>query len=513
MSELYSRQTAKRGLRQTLLLRPVSQVLTAASLILLVRALPEEDYGIYALLLSVLAFAGLVLSLGIANMVQRFVPEYARRGEYTRVKRLAASSLLLRFLSIAGLLLVLFVFRDPLIRLYDLQGYEYLFLPLVPVVLAHFQCRILMQILPALMFQGAALYGQVALAGIKCLGYLAMLWSGAGLTVVLWIDLGAYAVMLLILAWSYQRRVHPLSGGPETLGAAERKRLFRYAAFYNFNDIGVLGLGRDIDNLFLGALTNPVAVGAYALAGKLTEVLLRFNPMHFFYTVIQPLFFTLDIEADRARLQTLFGIMLKAGFLVMIPLWSGIAAGIEPIIRVVLAGKFEEFAWVVTTVMGFKVLSMGVARPSSLVAQLNERSDIVFYSKIFSFLNLGLNLVVIPLYGLLGVVLATGLCTLAKDLFVWWFVRDLARPRHLGYFTAVTLGLWGSYILIGRLLQGVLTSDIAILAILTVLGLIWSLAYLRLALRTPEEMAEIQTLTGGNRRVLRLMGIRKGTPS
>lgn len=509
MSELYSRETAKRGLRQTLLLRPVSQVLTAAALVMLVRTLPEHDFGIYSLLLSVLAFAGMILSLGLANMVQRFIPEYAKKGEYTRAKRVAVTSLVIRFLSIALMIFVGYLFREPLIQLYSLQGYEYLFLPLALVVLSHFQCRVLTSILPAFMFQGASLHGQIAMAAAKCIGYGVMIWAGLGLHVVLWIDLAAYLLMQGILALSYHIHVRPLSGGPDTLGPDERKRLVRYAAFYNFNDVGVLGLGRDIDNLFLGALTNPVAVGAYAFASKFTDIVLRVNPMQFFYTVIQPLFFTLDLEKDRDRLQTLFGIMLKVGFLAMVPLWAGVAAGMEPVLRIVFGGKFVDFAWVVMMVMGFRVLSIGVARPSSLVAQLNERADIVLYSKIFSFLNLGLNVILIPLFGLIGVILATGLCTLAKDLFVWWFVRDIARPRHLGYFLAVTVGLWGSYIVIGRLLQGILSSDLAVLGILVALGMVWSFAYLRLALRTDEELAEIRQMTGGNRRVLKLMGIKK----
>ena len=450
MTQLYTRETAKRGLRQTLMLRPISQVLTALSLVLIVRLLPESDFGLYSLMLSVLAFIGMVLSLGISNMVQRFVPEYAKRHEFFRARRIVAAAVWMRLISIAVLAVLGLVFLEPLTRTYGLEGHEYLFLPLLLVTLSHFQCRILMQALPGFMFQGASLYGQIALAAGKCLGYAAMMALGWGLPTVLWVDLTAYLVMLAILGGSYLRHVGPLQGGPRELGPTERKRVVRYAAFYNFNDVGVLGLGRDIDNLFLGALTNPLAVGAYAFAGKFADIVLRVNPMQFFYTVIQPMFFTLDVTEDRERLRTLFGIMLKTGVLAMVPLWAGVTAGVEPMLRLVFGGKFLDFAWVVIAVMGFRVLSVAVARPSSLVAQLNERADIVLYSKAFSFLNFALNLVLIPLFGLAGVVVATGICTLAKDLFVWWFVRDIARPRHLGYFTLVTVGIWGSYIALGR---------------------------------------------------------------
>ncbi|MGI3167300.1 lipopolysaccharide biosynthesis protein [Pseudooceanicola sp. 200-1SW] len=509
MSNLYTRDTAKRGMRQTLMMRPISQVLTGVSLVLIVNLLPEHDYGIYALFLSVLAFIGMILSLGISSMVQRFVPEYAKSGEYTRAKRVAITAMLLRAGSILLLAGGALFFLEPLTRMYDLQGYEHLYLPLLLVVLTHFQCRVLLQVLPGFMFQGYSLVGQIALSGGKVLGYLVMMQAGLGLSVVLWVDLAAYLLMLALLGTSYLRHVRPLQGGPATLGGTERKRIFRYAAFYNFNDVGVLGLGRDIDNLFLGAMTDPVAVGAYAFAGKFADIVLRVNPMQFFYTVIQPMFFTLDTSTQKEQINTLFGIMFKSSFLVLVPLWAGTAAGIEPLLRVVFSGKFLEFAWVVVAVMGITVATGIIGRPVGLVAQLRERADIVLYSKIFSFLNFALNLVLIPLFGLAGVVVATGVCTLAKDLFVWWFVRDIARPRHLGYFTLVTLGIWGSYIALGRGLQQLLGSDLLVLLALVLLGLPCALAYLRLALRTPEERAEIEALTGGNRRILKLMGMHR----
>lgn len=506
MSDRYTRNFISKGLQATLYLRPFSQLFSALAFVVLVRFLSEEEFGVYSLFLSSLAVIGLIFSLGIANTIQRFVPEYGKLQHYTRLKRVIHGGMLIRLASTLIIISLSYIFQSSIVELFNIQAHTALILPLALIVLSHFQARILLVALPGLMLQTATLLSQVFFALFKILGYLTFAHFELPFEAVLWIDLGAYLIMLLVLTWSYVKSVLPLTGGPSQLGTAERRRVQRYAMFYNFNDIGLMALGRDVDNLFLGALVNPFAVGAYSFATKLTDILMRLNPVAYFYTVIQPVFFTLDPAVDQKKINTIFSILLKLGYLIVIPILVGTTLALESIIHLVFAGRFEGYTLMIVTVLGFSAFAT-MGRPIGLVAQLCERADIVLYSKVFSGLNLLLNVVLAPIYGVWGIVFATGFSILMKDLFVWWFVREFANPKQLVWFALYSILMWGSFVLLASAISLYVTSHVAYLVVLICIGPLWAIVYLRFAFRNAQEIEILQQAVHGRVKIAKLLGI------
>ncbi len=51
----------------------------------------------------------------------------------------------------------------------------------------------------------------------------------------------------------------------------EKRRLFRYGLFNNFNDAGTLMLTTRTDNFFIAAIIDPVAVGVYSFYSRLNR--------------------------------------------------------------------------------------------------------------------------------------------------------------------------------------------------------------------------------------------------
>lgn len=479
MTTHYSRKNAAKAARAQFFLRPVSQVLTFASFAVLVRLLPEREFGIYSLLLSSLAMFSSLLSLGLGNMVQRYVPEYAKAGEFTRAKRLAHAAMILRQMSILTILAITAIFIPTIIRTYALAGYEYLFIPLVFILMAQFQSRMLTMVLQGLLYQKAALWGQVAFALVKMAAYATIWLAGGGLAAVMWAELGANLVMLAILTINYRHRVIPLSGGPSALGKEERKRVAKYALFYNFNDVGVFGLGRDIDNFFLGAMVSPLAVGAYSFAGKLTDFMMRIAPVSFFYSVVQPMFFTLDRENEKEKASILFSVLVKMNFVFIIPFWAIASAIMEPMVRVFFGGKFEEYSTVVIAVMGLQALS-AISNPIGLVAQLHEKAHAVLLSKITSLLNLVLNFMLVPHFGIWGVVWATGICTTLRDIIVWMSVREYAPIFDWFRYSFGTIAIWSCFIFgIRAITTKFIGNDIIAILIGGSVGALVAILYLR----------------------------------
>ena len=86
----------------------------------------------------------------------------------------------------------------------------------------------------------------------------------------------------------------------------------RYGLFNNFNDAGTLFLDSRIDNFFIAAFMNSVAVGIYSFYMRLNEMAINVLPGRLFDNIIQPMFFAVKpAEADE-RLPQYFTFLVNA---------------------------------------------------------------------------------------------------------------------------------------------------------------------------------------------------------
>lgn len=85
--------------KYTVVFRVLSQATSLVVTVLLVRALSEHDYGIYNLFYSVICLLGMVASFGLANTLQRYIPEYYSKGEFRIANNLYRIASIIRLLS------------------------------------------------------------------------------------------------------------------------------------------------------------------------------------------------------------------------------------------------------------------------------------------------------------------------------------------------------------------------------------------------------------------------------
>jgi O-antigen/teichoic acid export membrane protein len=422
--------------------RAISQVAGALTFVLLVRIMTEHNYGIYQLFYCIPAVMGAVLSLGIANALQRFLPEYFSRKDFAVARHLIRWSLRLRLLTTTLFLSLCLLFWEQIGQLFDVAELRSYFLIFAPIVLTHFQCRILTLALSANLMQqwSSGLFATFAL--VKLAGYFTATYVGVSLQIILIVDLIAYSLWYAGLRIVYYTRI-PRSGDATKVrfSKEERRRVVRYAAFYNFNDVGVVALKSTADLLFIAAFMTPVAVGAYAFCTGLNTMMQRLTPIVYFKSVIQPLVFTLDYKKQENRAREYFTFLLKINYLVQFPIFVFVAAVPAEIISVIFAGKFIEYKYLLVAAFGFPAM-YGFQLPVMMMAQLTERAGIILASKVFAAYNVAAAIVLIPIIGAYGAIVATGTAQLFKSLFVWFFVKDVATFRGTGMFFFTQIALW-----------------------------------------------------------------------
>ena len=193
MSQIYSKQRARNAVFHTLMLRPPGQIATVVGYVLLVRLLSEADYGIYNLFYALLPLLAAGASFGLEHTLRRYQPEYLKSGEHGLADLLVRRIGLLRLVSTAAALTLLYLFWPNLAPIFKIEDYRSLFLLFAVLALTHFQCSILTVALSSHLLQKHSMGMQAVVSLLKTGGYaIAGYGFGLSLWTVFWIDLAMF---------------------------------------------------------------------------------------------------------------------------------------------------------------------------------------------------------------------------------------------------------------------------------------------------------------------------------
>ncbi len=503
---IYSRERAFKAAKLTVYLKSVAQLLGILVTILLVKILTEEEYGVYTTFLASITVIGSVLSLGIGNTLQRFIPKYVKQQEFILTKKIIKVAFWSRLISLFFLCCVGYSFRNELTSWMNVSNHVALTLPFTFIILLHFQTRLLSTVLSACMFQGVNQTAQITLVFTKIVLYGYLSFNNYELIAIFIADIVAYSLMLLVVVIGYFRFIKPLNGGREYFEKDEKKGIIKYAAYNNLNDVGLISLGRDIDVLFLASMIDVISAGAYAFANRIGHILRQVSPVSYFINIIRPLFFTLDVNKDKEKISFYFNLLLKMNYFFELPMICCLYLFYPYIIELFFDGKYAEYQLLVTLVF-IIVCSSSFGIYVGLLAQLKERADIIFYSKFFAIVNILGNLVFIPILGVYGAIISTLLSILAKDIFVYYFIREDADIKSFIYFLSMSIVYWSTVALIGDFISGCLMEHALTFFAQGILCLIFYFVFMRFSIFSKSEKEFLIDVSRNKKNRLKLIGI------
>jgi O-antigen/teichoic acid export membrane protein len=442
------------------------------------------------------------------DTLRRYQPEYLRKGENRLAHWLTHRIGQLRLVTTSLFLLCVFVFWNQIAPLFKIADYREHFMLFGVLMLSHFQCQLLGMALSAHLLQKYSVGATAVFSIAKLLGYgiAVAVWNLDLWTAVL-VDVGAYGVFFVALKVAYLRKADRRRGTTSRFAPQEAKRLIRYATFYSFNDAGTLTLDTRKDNFLLAAFLDTTSVGAYSFANRFNDMIGRVSPTTLLDSVIQPLFVSLDYKRDEQRVRRYFSLIMTLSLLARLPIFVFTAIYHREIVEVVFDGRFREYSYLLALVAMFS-LGMVISTPVTLVAQLEEKAQFILASKIFGVLGIAASVILIPFVGVVGAVVASGTAILAKNLFIWWFVRDLARWTNAWRFVTSATVIWILFAIVATQ-ERVWLADYPALALAVGLALwaVFLLVQIRGAL-APEHRTIVGDLfSGPERRVLRWLGI------
>jgi O-antigen/teichoic acid export membrane protein len=412
----------------TMASRAGRMLLGLATSALVVRELGGHDYGVLSLLRSILMFVVLLAGVGTGQALLKFLPalrvERSPRAAQHLVRGVFATHALV-WLSLLG---GAFVWRSSVERVFHVDGVGFYVLVAVALALFEVVFTVATQVLNA-SFDAARLSvaGLVSHA-VYAVGLLLAFVNGWGIVGVLAAAAAGNAVACAMV-WGRVRAATSFAGddGAEAIAGLEppstvtRGRVLRYSL--PFAAIGILNVvvWRQSETLLLAHFRSPEETGYFDLAYRLPQMVLEFVP-----GTVWPLVMAGMSEAftrDRASLCRGIRTYYRMLFALCAPICvAGVVAG-GRCVEVLYGAPMLPAA--VPTQLFFAIFTVSFfSTPLSMALYVLEKTHVNLLIYAFlAVLNVGLDLVLIPKYGVYGAMVPVAIAILLQPLLYYFAVR------------------------------------------------------------------------------------------
>lgn len=381
----------------------VAAVSTMLVLFLIVRELSVAEFAAYTSLHALALIIGLVSSLGIPQLLHRFLPELRTHHNNVSMYRLLVGGISARAAAYAALAGLLLLALEPLASVFKLEQWLAL-LPLYFLVgLLRVNATFIAQALESLLWQRDAQYSLAATALTKLLATAYVVVTGE-LTLMLfvWIECAAEAVaivMLLLFMLARWRADPDRAHGNTQVLRDDAGRYLRFGYWCYLQNVTSIFFGSAPNRLFVAYFMSAEFIAVFGVVDRLIDFAKRYEPLHMFVGLVRPVLMSrYSRNNDFPALVRLANLVLFANFaLLLAPLAALVVTG-DAFLGWMTEGKFGDITWLV---IGFYVVL--------LFGSLNNLVDMlvkaVEHNRVYMVTNLLLSgslLLAIPLIDRLG---------------------------------------------------------------------------------------------------------------
>lgn len=427
----------------TLIPRVAQMAVSLLTSILIVRSLGQFDYGTLSVLRSLLIFAVVVLGLGLGQAINRFIPELRVTDRRHEGRGLLYRCLLLQSALWVVACLVLLLLRGSLQTRYPTYGDLLVlgvFLSLAEVAAGTVSQYAIASYRTREMALATGL-GTLVLGG----GTALLLHLGARVPGVLIASAAGFAASAVALGLLLRRGSVGSGGAPgfaasESSGSSPRgaagwdsalgsmavpwKRFLGYSLPWVPNFLLLFVVWRQSETILLGIFRSREEAGFFDLAYKLPMLVLEFVPSAIYPLVLAG--FAETATVARGRMTAVIETYYRLLFFIVTPLaLLGVAMGDTLLARMYGDNMAQAGPYCQVFFLVFAVGFLGT--PLSMTVYIFEKVWVNMLLNVgYGVIVLGLDLLLIPRYGLLGATIPTALVTLITP-----FVRYAIARRYL----------------------------------------------------------------------------------
>ena len=445
----------------------LSQAMGFGTRIVMTRFLPVDGYGEIVLGITVLNLLGIVSILGLGQALTRYLPRADSEDERSRIA--AAIYQIGIGLSIVWAV-VGFLAADFIAgRIFGNPG------------MAHV-VRVLALALPFYTLMRLSLRGiQGHKETTPNIVTKQLIRPGAQLAAVAVLSLAGFGVVGLAVGYTFGFVLAGLvgfalfirAGGYRVGSLVLRSSRSRYRKLLAFSlPLAVSGsfglVTKNSDRFLLGVLATSSAVGVYDVAFLLSQFILFFGPVLNY--LFQPIMAEYHVESDYQRMDKLYKIVTRWLVILTFPVFAFLVLFPETIIGTLFGSEYRAGRSVLMLLATGFFGARFVGLSGSFLTATGDTKVLMNISAATAVLNLGLNVFLIPVFGIIGAAFATVSSTLLnnslqagyiyKETGIQPFTRDLLFPTALAFIFlgGIKIAVLGSEIgfVIGFLISGAL---------------------------------------------------------
>lgn len=399
---------------------------------ILARLLGVEQYGNYAYVMSWIFLLGILAGLGLDKLMVRFIAAYNLRGEWGKIKGLLRYSIIAVLIVSILIFAAVYLFLE--ITIPDTAESE-IYIPLL-IALILIPLKSLLSRLDA-SIRGfrwiiSAQIPSMLIQPVLFISFLGLVWfinmSRFNVSFAISLNVSA-AVAALVVAAYLHRKVLP---------GAVKKSVAEYEPWSWIRSAlplmvmgGLYMINGQADILMLGYIKGTELSGIYQIADRGAGLILLV--LSAVVTSLAPVIAHLYAGNDIERMQRIVTRASRATLILSLPVVLFLAVFGKWFLG--LFGPEFKDGYTALVILSFsQVVNVASGPVANILMMTGHERDAAIGVGASTVVNVVLNAVFIPLWGLAGAALATGTSTIMWNLIFIWYVRQRIRihPTFLG---------------------------------------------------------------------------------
>ena len=351
--------------------------------------------------------------------MMKFIPLYLDGGDESRIK--GTVSFVLRFCLLFSLAFMIMVFlssRFISLTIFHSEG----LLKLLPVIVIALPAWVLRDVAGGVLrgYRDAfrALIPEALISPlVKIVIFLLLILTGASPLYAVIAFVAGEIVACAAALHFIRARLRELR---QVQGRCDRRKVLEVAYTIIFTGMSVL-LYTQADIWILGMFTDTETVGIYGIASKL--VLLVYFPMLAFSAIVPSVISSVHASGNHAELQKVVRESTRWILSLAMPIIIALLLEGEMILRIFFGPEFTAGYTVLVILITGQLIKSGAGLIGMILQMTGEHRVYMKVNIFWGLLNILLNVLLVPRYGMIGAASATAICLAMVDIMCIFIIR------------------------------------------------------------------------------------------
>ncbi len=292
-TDRYGGAQVRKGLVHFLLGKALTSVAGIGTFVLLVRALPLEQFAAYSILFGLVELIAAITGVGITHVMARYVPEVYAVHLNATFRSLVLRLLALRFAVLIVVVLAMWAFARPISGTIGLSGWDQALSFYLWVITIRTVLLTLFTLLEQMLLQGIAQLS-LSLVTVSRFVILGMLWWAGqlDLTVLILVEILTDLLGVAIMLGGLKRTLPPRPDDPPAKDrdwiSRNRHRMIDFGWKGYLQHMLVLPFSGSTDRLIVGSQLLSSQVALFGFGQWILDLMNRYLPAHLLQGLIRP---------------------------------------------------------------------------------------------------------------------------------------------------------------------------------------------------------------------------------